>query len=150
MLEVIVTLVVLGVIAGLGVVSFRSVSDRADTRSVGLKLATAQVAARQEASGNNNRYPAEVATTIKASSLSFVAGASTGPDVVSILRVDDTTLVMAMRDEDGCVALVDSTIAPARWAWDLESFACSAGGASTKDRSAWSTDQAAPTSVDLD
>lgn len=149
LLEVIIAIVLLGIVSGVLIASFGSTTDTSNDRALALRLNTAKVAAREVAALENYRYPSDTLDQIRSSGLTFQAAPSSDKDTVSFHQVDNTTIVMALRDGDTCVALIDSVVAKARWAMDLDNVTCAASTVALKDSSTWSSEQLTPTDTDL-
>lgn len=150
--EAVVALVVVGVVAAVAVPSLARLRARAGVAAATATLAAVQVELRRVAAspGNHYRYPADVADQLHVGGLTVGTGASTGPGRVSLVVVDNTTVLAALRAGDGsCLVLRDTTTGRPGWGADPDTGSCDAAAAVPLAGSLTGS-AATPTPVDLD
>ena len=122
------TLLLMGLLAVVGYVGFSALRESTAGVASGPLLAAGQLEARRftDVAGE---FPADVVDALLAvsdSSLGFSAGPASG-SVVSVYRIDESSLVLAAVSGPDCLVLLDRPAADATWAlFRGESDGCSA------------------------
>lgn len=117
-LEVAVVLVLLSMLAAIGYTGFASLRANTEGAAAGPMLTVAQLEARRLSSpdGGFTEDALEVLVALSDASLMFTSSASTGTDTVSVYRIDEESLVLAMVSGEDCLVLLDRPFASSTWA----------------------------------
>lgn len=130
-LEVAVTLVLLGILAGIGYAAFATVRDNTEGTAAGPVLVVAQLEARRLSASDGSYASTTVADLVARSTdaLTFTDSAATDVETVSVYRVDEESLVLATVSGDDCLVLLDRPFASSTWAiFKGDASLCTAGG----------------------
>jgi prepilin-type N-terminal cleavage/methylation domain-containing protein len=117
-LEVAVVLVLLSMLAAIGYTGFASLRANTEGTAAGPMLTVAQLEARRLSSpdGGFAEDALEALVALSDASLTFTSAASTDTETVSVYRIDEESLVLAMVSGEDCLVLLDRPFASSTWA----------------------------------
>lgn len=110
MLELTVTLLILGLLGALGFGISKSVTSKTESLGSGISLAAARVDVNSLAYQNNSIFPQDLLLA-STPETTFTTNASNEPNQVSFYRASDTLVILAKIDSDGSCSFVFNSLA---------------------------------------